>query len=87
MEPVPGLDLARFAAWFERACPRAVTGPLRARLLADGRSNLTYEVSDGTRGWVVCRPPVRKAAWLMDTQGNKVAAGPTRRAQRRCEVR
>jgi acyl-CoA dehydrogenase len=30
-------------------------------------------VSDGTRSWVVCRPLVRKAAWLMDTQGNKVA--------------
>ncbi len=58
MEPVPGLDLARFAAWFERACPGAVTGPLRARLLAGGRSNLTYEVSDGTRIWVVRRPPL-----------------------------
>lgn len=53
---VPGLDPARFASWFERACPGAVTGPLRARLLADGRSNLTYEVSDGTRSWVVRRP-------------------------------
>jgi len=39
VEPVPGLDLARFAAWFERACPGAVTGPLRARLLAGARSN------------------------------------------------
>ena len=58
MEPVPGLDLARFAAWFERACPGAVAGPLRARLLAGGRSNLTYEVSDGTRSWVVRRPPL-----------------------------
>jgi hypothetical protein len=28
-EPVPGLDLARCAAWFERACPGAVTGQLR----------------------------------------------------------
>jgi aminoglycoside phosphotransferase (APT) family kinase protein len=52
------VDLARFAAWFDRACPGAVTGPLRARLLAGGRSNLTYEVSDGTRSWVVCRPPL-----------------------------
>jgi len=58
VEPVPGLDLARFAAWFDRACPGAVTGPLRARLLAGGRSNLTYEVSDGTRSWVVRRPPL-----------------------------
>ena len=57
-EPVPGLDLARFAAWFERACPGAVTGRLRARLLAGGRSNVTCEVSDGTRSLVVRRPPL-----------------------------
>ena len=35
-----------------------MTGPLRARLLAGGRSSLTYEVSDGTRSWVVRRPPL-----------------------------
>jgi aminoglycoside phosphotransferase (APT) family kinase protein len=35
-----------------------MTGPLRARLLAGGRSRLTYEVSDGTRSWVVRRPPL-----------------------------
>ena len=33
--------------------PGSVTGPLRARLLAGGRSNLTYEVSDGTCSWMV----------------------------------
>ena len=53
--------------------PASGDGPLRAWLLAGGRSNLTYEVSDGTPSWVVRRPLVRKAAWLMDTQGNKVA--------------
>ncbi len=58
MEQLPGLDLARFAAWFQRACPDEVTGPLRGRLLAGGRSNLTYEVSDGARSWVVRRPPL-----------------------------
>jgi aminoglycoside phosphotransferase (APT) family kinase protein len=57
VEPVPELALARFAAWFDRACPGAVTGLLRARLLAGGRSNLNYEVSDGTRSWVVRRQP------------------------------
>jgi len=30
--------------------------PVAARLLVGGRSNLTYEVSDGTRSWVVRRP-------------------------------
>jgi len=38
--------------------PGSVTGPLRARPLAGGRANLTYEVSDGTGSWVVRRLPL-----------------------------
>ncbi|NEM08903.1 phosphotransferase family protein [Geodermatophilus normandii] len=33
-------------------------GPLSADLLAGGRSNLTYAVTDGTSRWVVRRPPL-----------------------------
>jgi aminoglycoside phosphotransferase (APT) family kinase protein len=33
-------------------------GPLRASLLAGGRSNLTYVVTDGARRWVLRRPPL-----------------------------
>ncbi|MGH3248181.1 MAG: phosphotransferase family protein [Trebonia sp.] len=58
MTDLPGLDLARLAAWFDKACPGEVGGPLRGRLIAGGRSNLTYAVSDGTRSWVVRRPPL-----------------------------
>ena len=58
MTDLPGLDLPRFAAWFDDACPGQITGPLTGRLLAGGRSNLTYEVSDGTHQWVVRRPPL-----------------------------
>ncbi len=58
MTDLPGLDLERFAAWFDAACPGEIGGPLRGRLIAGGRSNLTYEVSDGTRNWVVRRPPL-----------------------------
>jgi aminoglycoside phosphotransferase (APT) family kinase protein len=58
MTHLPGLDLTRFAAWFDRACPGEVGGPLHGRLIAGGRSNLTYEVSDGARSWVVRRPPL-----------------------------
>ena len=58
MTDLPGLDLARFAAWFDGACPGEIGGPLQGRLIAGGRSNLTYEVSDGTRSWVVRRPPL-----------------------------
>ena len=58
MTDLPGLDLPRFAAWFNSACPGQITGPLTGRLLAGGRSNLTYEVSDGAHQWVVRRPPL-----------------------------
>src|SRR5258705_12813599 len=54
----PGLDLERFARWFSGACPGEAGGPLSGQLLAGGKSNLTYEVSDGTRAWVVRRPPL-----------------------------
>jgi aminoglycoside phosphotransferase (APT) family kinase protein len=33
-------------------------GPLRASLIAGGRSNLTYVLTDGTRRWVLRRPPL-----------------------------
>jgi len=58
MTDLPGLDLERFAAWFDAACPGEIGGPLQGRLIAGGRSNLTYGVSDGTRSWVVRRPPL-----------------------------
>lgn len=35
-----------------------LAGPLRAELIAGGRSNLTYVVGDGERRWVLRRPPL-----------------------------
>jgi aminoglycoside phosphotransferase (APT) family kinase protein len=58
MSELPGLDLQRFSAWFAQACPGEADGPLSARLLAGGRSNLTYALTDGARSWVVRRPPL-----------------------------
>ena len=55
---VPGLDLARFRAFFEHARPGGVNGPLRARVIPGGKSNLTYEVTDGQASWIVRRPPL-----------------------------
>jgi aminoglycoside phosphotransferase (APT) family kinase protein len=54
----PGLDLAAFAAYFSAARPGAVTGSLRASVLAGGKSNITYDVTDGDHHWVVRRPPL-----------------------------
>jgi aminoglycoside phosphotransferase (APT) family kinase protein len=58
MTDLPGLDLHRFAAWFDGACPGEIGGELQGQLIAGGRSNLTYAVTDGTRSWVVRRPPL-----------------------------
>ncbi|MFI5619976.1 phosphotransferase family protein [Streptomyces sp. NPDC051567] len=54
----PGLDLERLRGHLARVRPGLVTGALRGRLIEGGRSNLTYEVGDGTARWVVRRPPL-----------------------------
>jgi len=54
----PGLDLARFGVWFADAAPDRVDGRLHATLIAGGKSNLTYRVGDGSRTWIVRRPPL-----------------------------
>ncbi|MFT4264944.1 MAG: phosphotransferase family protein [Nocardioides sp.] len=56
--PTPrGLDLRRLGAWFTAEIPGA-GGELRASMIAGGKSNLTYVVTDGSREWVVRRPPL-----------------------------
>ncbi|MFE2042756.1 phosphotransferase family protein [Streptomyces sp. NPDC059477] len=54
----PGLDPVRLRALLDRERPGMVTGPLTARLIEGGRSNLTYTVTDGGARWVVRRPPL-----------------------------
>lgn len=54
----PGLDPERLRAHLDRELPGLVSGPLEARLIEGGRSNLTYAVTDGTSRWVVRRPPL-----------------------------
>ena len=58
MTDLPGLDLDRFGPWFAQACPGEATGPLTGSLIAGGKSNLTYVVTDGRSEWVVRRPPL-----------------------------
>ncbi|GAB3867568.1 phosphotransferase family protein [Nocardioides maradonensis] len=53
----PGLDLGRLGAWFAEHVPGA-GGELEATLIAGGKSNLTYAVTDGSREWIVRRPPL-----------------------------
>ena len=54
----PGLDLAALRAHLDRERPGLAAGPLTARLIEGGRSNLTYAVTDGHGRWVVRRPPL-----------------------------
>ncbi|WP_405864558.1 phosphotransferase family protein [Streptomyces sp. NBC_00005] len=54
----PGLDLAALRAHLESALPGTTCGELTGSVIAGGKSNLTYDVSDGSRHWVVRRPPL-----------------------------
>jgi aminoglycoside phosphotransferase (APT) family kinase protein len=54
----PGIDLERVPAWLEQNVDGA-RGPFAFRLIAGGRSNLTYEVIDAAgRRMVLRRPPL-----------------------------
>ncbi|KQW48783.1 acyl-CoA dehydrogenase [Nocardioides sp. Root1257] len=57
-EDTPGLDLAVFRRWYDDQRPGEIAGDLSAQVIAGGRSNLTYEVTDGTSWWIVRRPPL-----------------------------
>jgi len=53
-------DLARVRSFLGSVMTEsgAHVGPLHAELLAGGRSNLTYLVTDGISRWVLRRPPL-----------------------------
>ncbi|WP_435742037.1 phosphotransferase family protein [Nocardioides sp. SYSU DS0663] len=54
-----GLSAADLTAVADRmaAAGVAVAGPLEARLIAGGRSNLTFRLDDGAAAWVLRMPP------------------------------
>ena len=54
----PGLDLAALRRWLDGAAPSLLDGALTGELIAGGKSNLTYRVSDGATSVVVRRPPL-----------------------------
>jgi aminoglycoside phosphotransferase (APT) family kinase protein len=53
-----GLELEALTRYLQAEVPDLLSGPLSGRLIAGGRSNLTYLVSDGVGSWVVRRPPL-----------------------------
>ena len=53
----PGLDLTALGGYLA-GIHVALAGPLTATLISGGRSNLTYQVSDGVAEWILRRPPM-----------------------------
>ncbi|WP_328436577.1 phosphotransferase family protein [Streptomyces sp. NBC_00444] len=73
---VIGIDGPGLQRYFERHVPECA-GPLRVKPLHGGRSNLTYDVTDGTHRWVLRRPPLgvlTPTAHDMDREYRVVAA-------------
>lgn len=54
----PGLHLNRLRSYLDETRPGLVHGPLDGEVIPGGRSNLTYDVTDGRSHWVVRRPPL-----------------------------
>ncbi len=54
----PGLDLTRLTPWFDRELPGLRAADLTAEVIAGGRSNLTYRLTDGAHTWALRRPPL-----------------------------
>lgn len=55
--PAGELDVPALSGWMEDRVSGGLAAPLTATLIAGGRSNPTYELSDGTRQWILRRPP------------------------------
>jgi aminoglycoside phosphotransferase (APT) family kinase protein len=55
---VPGLDLSAVLGWLTRNAPGVIGAAATAKLIAGGRSNLTYLLDDGERQVVLRRPPL-----------------------------
>jgi aminoglycoside phosphotransferase (APT) family kinase protein len=54
----PGIDLVRIRRHLAAVLERGPVGPLTAGVIAGGRSNVTYRVTDQHTVWVVRRPPL-----------------------------
>lgn len=57
-DALPGVDLAVLSRWLDNAKPGLRTGDLVGAVIAGGKSNLTYRITDGTSTWALRRPPL-----------------------------
>lgn len=55
--PAAPLDLIALSRWLNAQVEGGISETLTARLIAGGRSNPTFELSDSDRHWILRRPP------------------------------
>jgi aminoglycoside phosphotransferase (APT) family kinase protein len=58
MSELPGVDLTRLATWLDATHPGMRRGELDGEVIAGGKSNLTYRITDGNTTWALRRPPL-----------------------------
>jgi aminoglycoside phosphotransferase (APT) family kinase protein len=57
-DDLPGVDLTALATWLAAERPGLRSGPLGGEVIAGGKSNLTYRITDGSSTWALRRPPL-----------------------------
>ncbi|WP_375475204.1 phosphotransferase family protein [uncultured Jatrophihabitans sp.] len=55
---LPGVDLDVLSRWLDEVRPGLRQGGLAGEVIAGGKSNLTYRVTDGASTWALRRPPL-----------------------------
>jgi aminoglycoside phosphotransferase (APT) family kinase protein len=55
---LPGVDLAALSRWLDQERPGLRVGELSGEVIAGGKSNLTYRITDGVSTWALRRPPL-----------------------------
>lgn len=58
MAELPGVDLVVLASWLDAEKPGLRAGELIGSVIAGGKSNLTYRLTDGQHTWALRRPPL-----------------------------
>jgi aminoglycoside phosphotransferase (APT) family kinase protein len=58
MADLPGVDIPALERWLDDQHPGLRAGPLDGEVIAGGKSNLTYRITDGATTWALRRPPL-----------------------------
>jgi aminoglycoside phosphotransferase (APT) family kinase protein len=55
---LPGVDVPALGRWLDTEHPGLRAGELSGEVIAGGKSNLTYRITDGVTTWALRRPPL-----------------------------